>query len=82
MKRLESQYVQAQPARRPLKIFASDPMLGRTAGNRITVEIANEPLLPGPYGARLEVIDYDGAHRRFYPPVNLDDPAIRVPNRG
>ena len=76
MKRLESSYVQTQPARRPLKIFASDPMLGRTAGNRITVDIANESLRAGPQGTRIEVIDYDGAHQRFYPPVNLDDPAI------
>jgi len=76
MKRLETQYVLAQPARRPLKIFASDPMLGRTAGNRITVDVANEALRPGPQGARVEVIDHDGAHGRFYPPVNLDDPAI------
>lgn len=76
MKRLQSAYVLAQPARRPLKIFASDPMLGRTAGNRITIDVANEPLQPGPQGSRIEVIDYDGAHDRFYPPVNLDDPAI------
>jgi hypothetical protein len=76
VKRLESRYILAQPPRRPLKIFASDPMLGRTAGNRITVDVTNESLRPGPQGARLEVIDYDGAHQRFYPPVNLDDPAI------
>jgi hypothetical protein len=76
MKRLASEYIQAPPPRRPLKIFASDPMLGRTAGNRVTVEIANEPLLPGPQGSRIEVIDYDGAHDRYYAPVNLDDPGI------
>lgn len=76
MKRLASEYIQAPPPRRPLKIFASDPMLGRTAGNRVTVEIANEPLMPGPQGSRIEVIDYDGAHDRYYAPVNLDDPAI------
>lgn len=76
MKRIQSRYVLAQPARRPLKIFASDPMLGRTAGNRVSVDVANESLRPGPQGARVEVIDYDGVHQRFYPPVNLDDPAI------
>lgn len=76
MKRLESQYVLAQPSRRPLKIFASDPMMGRTTGNRITIEIGNERLCPGPQGERLEVIDYDASHDRFYPPVNLDDAAI------
>jgi hypothetical protein len=76
MKRTESEYVTAKPARRPLKIFATDPMLGRTAGNRITIDVTNESLQPGPQGDRVEVIDYDGGHNRFYPPVNLDVPAI------
>lgn len=64
------------PARRPLKIYASDPMLRRMMGNRITVEVANEVLEPGPRGDRLEVVDYDGANKLYYAPVNLDDPAI------
>jgi hypothetical protein len=64
------------PTRRPLKIFAFDPMLGRTAGNKITIDIPNEKLLPGPQGERLEVIDYDGPNKCFYPPINLDDPII------
>ena len=76
MKRTESEYVTAKPARRPLKIFATDPMLGRTAGNRITLEVENETLQPGPLGERIEVIDFDGSHQRFYPAVNLDNPAI------
>lgn len=76
MKRLDSQYVLAQPPRRPLKIFASDPMLGRTTGNRISIEIGNERLAPGPQGERIEVIDYDASHDRFYPPVNLNHDAI------
>jgi len=76
MKRVESAYVLTPPARRPLKIFASDPMLGRTAGNRVSVDITNEKILAGPQGARVEVIDYDATHHRFYPPINLDDPAI------
>lgn len=65
------------PARRPLKIFAFDPMLGRTADNKITIDIPNEEgLRPGPQGNRIEVIDYDGPNKRFYPPVDLNDPAI------
>jgi len=76
MRRLESKYILAQPARRPLRIFASDPMLARTPGNRTTIEVPNEQLRPGPIGARLEVIDYDGVQKCFYPPVNLDDPKI------
>ena len=58
MKRTQSEYVTAPPARRPLKIFSTDPMLGRTAGNRITIDIANEGLNPGPLGKRIVVIDY------------------------
>src|SRR5687767_11121215 len=65
-----------QAARRPLKIFASDPLLGRTFGNRARIEVANEQLQNGPIGTRLEVIDYDGAQKCFYSPVNLDDAAI------
>lgn len=66
----------AQPARRPLKIFASDPQQGRTFGNRARIDVDNEPLQPGPVGARLEVIDYDGHARCFYTPVDLNHPAI------
>ncbi len=80
MKRLQSKYILAHPARRPLRIFASDPMLARTPGNRITIEIPNEPLELGPAGSRFEVIDYDGVHDCFYPPVNLDDQAILMQN--
>ena len=66
----------APAARRPLKIFASDPLLGRTFGNRARIDVVNETLEPGPVGARLEVIDYDSAQKCFYQPVNLDLPAI------
>jgi hypothetical protein len=77
MKRLKSSYVLSQPARRPLKVFASDPMASQSLERRITIDIPNEsPLLHGPRGARLEVVDYDGGHDRFYPPVNLNDEAI------
>jgi hypothetical protein len=65
-----------QAARRPLKIFASDPLLGRTFGNRARIDVSNEPLTPGPIGRRLEVIDYDGAQKAFYTAVDLDNPAI------
>jgi hypothetical protein len=68
----------SRPQSRPLKIFAVDPMQGRTAGNRVNIEIENERLQPGPVGERIEVIDYDGAHKRYYPPVNLDDPNLLI----
>jgi hypothetical protein len=35
------------PPRRPLKIFAFDPSLRRSAGNLAIVEIVNEPLSSG-----------------------------------
>jgi hypothetical protein len=64
------------PVRRPLKIFAFDPMLGRTAGNKVIVDIPNEELKRGPQGERIEVVDYDGVNKCFYPPVDLDEAAI------
>jgi hypothetical protein len=51
-------------------------MLARTPGNRITIQIPNELLGRGPQGSRFEVIDYDGAHDCFYPPVDLSNSAI------
>lgn len=64
------------PERRPLQIFAFDPMVGRTIRNRLVLEVRNEPLLPGPQGSRVQVIDYDGTTRALYQPVDLDDPAL------
>ncbi|MBI5258898.1 MAG: hypothetical protein HY855_20505 [Burkholderiales bacterium] len=66
----------AQAARRPLKIFASDPLQGRTFGNRARIDVDNETLQPGPVGARLAVIDYDGHTRSYYTAVDLNHPAI------
>lgn len=40
------------------------------------MDVANEGLHRGPAGKRIVVIDYDGGHGRFYPPVDLNDPAI------
>jgi hypothetical protein len=59
-----------------LKIYAFDPMLGRVPLNRITIDVANERLKPGPAGSRVQVIDYDGANNCFYEPVDLNDRAI------
>ncbi len=68
-----------RPERRPLQIFAFDPMLGR-AGGRLTLAIQNEPLHPGPQGARIQVVDYDATSRTLYAPVDLDDPAVLMTN--
>lgn len=67
---------ESQPDRRPLQVFAFDPMLGRAAGNRVVIEVANERLEPGPLGSRVAVVDYDGANDCYYQPVNLDQPSI------
>jgi hypothetical protein len=69
-------YKPKTPARRPLKIYASDPLLDKAIGNRITIDIPNEELSPGPRGERIAVIDYDAVHKRYYKQVNLDDPAL------
>jgi hypothetical protein len=64
------------PKRRPLKIFASDPMTGRNLGNRARVDVENERLEAGPHGQRLMVVDFNATTGKYYPPVNLDDPAL------
>lgn len=76
MLRRSTQNGLTQAARRPLKIFASDPLLGRTFGNRARIDVVNEPLERGPIGSRIEVIDYDGAQKCYYSPVDLNDAAI------
>lgn len=64
------------PGRRPLKVYAFDPSLGRMLGNYLTLNVRYEPLKPGPVGSRFAVVDYDGNAKTYYEPVNLDDPAI------
>ena len=64
------------PAVRPLKVYAFDPSLGRNIGNEMTIEVRYEKLLPGPANDRIAVVDYDGANKIFYKPVDLDDPRL------
>jgi hypothetical protein len=70
-----------RPERRPLRIFAFDPMLSRAGDHRVTVEV--------PYRAiereerffrddRLEVVDYDAATKRYCRAVDLDDKEIAM----
>ena len=69
------------PERRPLRIFAFDPMLARAGDHRVTIEI--------PYRKidreeryfrddRLEVVDYDAATQRYFRALNLNDPNIAM----
>lgn len=53
-------------------------MLGAAARNRITVDVENEPLRPGPIGSRIEVVDFDGVNRLLYDPVDLDAPEVMM----
>jgi hypothetical protein len=70
-----------RPERRPLRIFAFDPMLSRAGDHRVTVEV--------PYRLierqerffrddRLEVVDYDAATGKYYRAVNLNDGEIAM----
>lgn len=66
------------PDTRPLKCYAFDPSHGKFFGNEMTLSVKYEPLLDGPLGERVAVIDYDGANDKFYKPVNLDDPKLLI----
>jgi hypothetical protein len=74
------------PAIRPLKVYAFDPSAGKLLGNEMTMKIRYEKLEPGPvvvehgtqHGDSIAVVDYDGANKVFYPPVDLDDPNILI----
>jgi hypothetical protein len=77
-----SAYVSSQPveieppALRPLKVYAFDPSQGKNLGNEMTLQVRYEKLLPGPVNDRIAVVDYDGANKVFYRPVDLDDPYL------
>src|ERR1700741_3805448 len=66
------------PDTRPLKCYAFDPSHGKFFGNEMTLGVKYEKLLPGPMGERIAVVDYDGANKKFYKPVNLDAPRLLI----
>ena len=66
------------PDDRPLKCYAFDPSHGKFFGNEMTLRVKYEKLEAGPIGERIAVIDYDGANKKFYKPVNLDDPSLLI----
>lgn len=77
MKRYETEYATRAAEKRKLRIYATDPMSGRRAPFRITIEIDNEPNLePGPRGEIIEVCDYDGWNNQYYNAVNLNEQAL------
>jgi len=42
----------------------------------LTIDVPNEPLAPGPVGQHLAVVDYDGVRKRYFQPVDLEDPEL------
>ena len=65
------------PDRRPLPVYAFDPMSTRLSGRFLTLDVPFErDLEPGPSGGLVQVVDYDAAHDVWYRPVDLNDPAI------
>lgn len=67
------------PAKRRLRVFAFDPLLGTMLEtmnlNETTLEVRWEKdLLPGPVGEYLEVVDIDPATGVCYAPVDLNHP--------
>lgn len=74
--RLQERFPYPRPPVRPLKVYAFDPMVGLDRRTRVSVNTRNEPLQPGPMGARIAVVDYDASQDCFYVPVDLDDSAI------
>jgi hypothetical protein len=63
-----------EPAVRTLKVYALDPSAGNYIGNIMSVNIQWEKSLkPGPVGAKVAIVDYDGANKQYYPPVDLND---------
>ena len=72
------------PVERPLKAYAFDPGRGGLLGNEMSLAVRYQELDAGPvvrdHRARdaIAVLDYDGASRAWYKPVNLDDPRILI----
>jgi hypothetical protein len=70
------------PVTRPLKAYAFDPSAGRLLGNEMSMPVRFQELDPGPVVRdqwapnAIAIVDYDGANKRYYKPVNLDDRGI------
>ena len=70
------------PFKRPLKAYAFDPSAGRLLGNEMSMAVRFQELDPGPVVRDrwapngIAIVDYDGANKRYYKPVDLDDRGI------
>lgn len=70
-----------RPERRPLRIFAFDPMLARAGDHRVTIEIPYRTIERQErtfFDDRLEIIDYDAATKRYYRAVDLSNDEIAM----
>jgi hypothetical protein len=73
------------PGRRPLRVYAFDPSRGRRFGNEMQLNVRYRALKRGPVDAttaynRVAVIDYDDSRKKYYRPVDLDEPGILISN--
>ncbi len=72
-----------KPVNRPLKAYAFDPSAGKLLGNEMTMKVKYQKLDPGPVvrdfvADAIAVVDYDGANKTYYRPVDLDDPRVLI----
>jgi hypothetical protein len=82
---MKSPDFQLYPDNRPLRVYAFDPSRGKLLGNEMQLNVRYRPLKPGPVDAsgandRIAVIDYDESRKKYYRPVDLEDPAILISN--
>lgn len=76
MRSASSQLEVPTPVVRSLQVYAVDPSTGKNVDNEFIVHVPWEPLLPGPTGRKIAVIDYDAANKCYYSPVDLEDPRL------
>jgi len=70
-----------RPERRPLRIFAFDPMISRAADHCVTVEVPYRPIEREEryfHDDRLKIVDYGAATRRYFCAIDLNDEKIAM----
>lgn len=72
-----------RPVVRPLEAYAFDPSAGKLLGNEMTMNVRYQDLDPGPVVRALlpdaiAIVDYDGANKTYYKPIDLDHPYILI----
>lgn len=70
-----------RPERRPLRIFAFDPVLSRAGDHRVTVEIPFRPVECDDFSFRddrIEVVDYDATTKRHLKALDMNNEEIAM----